>query len=166
MSPTTRRAVALAVAAVTTATSASAEIQPGAAPRRGEEIRPSRSLLRMGAAALAVSYLPSFVVASTSHRDGDQWLFVPIVGPWVDLGTREGCAISGGDCSNEPLFRVALIAAGIVQVAGATALIASFILPEYRVERERVGRARSAQLTVAPLRLTKDSFGLGLTGRF
>ena len=53
---------------------------------RTEFVRPNGVLLATGGLTLLGSYIPSIVVAASSDHDGDNWLYVPVIGPWVDLG--------------------------------------------------------------------------------
>jgi hypothetical protein len=98
---------------------------------RTEFVRPNGVLLATGGVTILGSYIPSIVVAASSDHDGDNWLYVPLIGPWVDLGTR-GCGDEGntGTCGVTAFDRVALIANGVAQAAGLAQLVWAFALPQ------------------------------------
>ena len=93
-----------------------------------QQTLPNTQLLAGGVLTLGVGYGTSLVVAATSERPSDGFLYVPVVGPWMDLGTR--------DCRNIPCDvseagnRVLLVANGILQAGGVLQILGSFLLPE------------------------------------
>src|SRR5262249_24767721 len=108
--------------------------RPGGSPPAGErgtfepQPQPNRLLLFSGAGVFAASYVPSFVVVAASDRDGDGWLYVPVLGPWGDLAARDGCGPNS--CGREALNKILLIASGAAQVVGVGGVVASFFVPE------------------------------------
>lgn len=153
--------VALCLTLVTTPAAA----QLTARGTETQAVRPNRNLLRSGVAILVASYLPVVGVAATSDRGGDEWLYVPVVGPWADLWSREGCASGGGNCDNERLYEYLLVGVGVAQVVGLVGIISSFIVPEYRLGGS-VAQGVRPEVQVAPIQLTKNGYGVGVTGRF
>jgi hypothetical protein len=154
---------ALSLAVTLAAIPAAAQLPAGGAESRA--VRPNRTLLVAGVVVMAASYLPAVVVAATSGREGDHWLYAPVVGPWLDLSARHGCVSSGGNCDNELLYKDLLVTAGITQLAGAIGIISSLIIPEYRLDRA-VGQSVKPEVRVSPIRLAKDGYGVGVAGRF
>src|ERR1700690_573412 len=74
-----------------------AKAQDGAAPRpyvvkdQTESTVPNRPLLHSGIWILGLSYVPAVIVAAESDREGDKRLYIPLVGPWMDLASRSNC---------------------------------------------------------------------------
>jgi hypothetical protein len=89
----------------------------------------SHDLLRSGLFTLGASYVPALVVAIESDVDADQHLYVPIMGPWLDLSSRESCE---AECSAETVNEALLAADGVFQGLGALQILGSFIQPETR----------------------------------
>ena len=166
--------IVLAVAGVlAVATNASlAEAEPSqrvAATTRTDRIEttgPNRKLLSSGAWTLGLSYTPALVVAIKSERRGDDYLYYPVVGPWLDLAHRK-CATCGDDSLNQAL----LVTDGVFQGIGALSIVGAFLLPE-RHTTTTVSRARAAEkaragldLKLKPVRLS-GGYGLQATARF
>jgi hypothetical protein len=138
---------------------------------------PNPALLRTGVAVLAVSYLPAAGVAFFSDHKGDANLFIPVAGPWIDLGTR-GCSGStiwtasgpvetstGYTCGTTGWEQAALITDGIVQGLGALAILGSLMIPE----RQWAAWARpspSPHFTLGPTSFGGRAMGAFAAGRF
>jgi hypothetical protein len=127
--------------------------------QRTEFVRPNPVFLTTGALTLLGGYVPGFIVAAGSDHDGDDWLFAPVIGPWMDLATR-GC---GDDevtaaCGTTSFDRAALIGSGVIQAIGAAQLVAAFTLPQKRLSTPQ---ASSNKPTV---RIAPTSFGRGGQG--
>ena len=75
--------------------------------------RPSRALLMTGLVLFGAPYVASIGIAATSSHTGDGNLYVPVIGPWLDLGARPGCP-SSGDCGAETGNKVLLVGDGIL----------------------------------------------------
>ncbi len=125
-------------------------------------IVPRYDLLTSGAAFLAVSYLPSVVVGAESHREGDTNLFIPVFGPWFDLIARPPCSVTV-PCSGEGLAKVALVADGVLQTAGALQVALALLVPHRHV----VLHAKTDRFAVdfTPSRLG-TGYGLAALGTF
>ncbi len=78
-----------------------------------------------GVIILSLAYLPSAYAGGASSRSGDRALFVPVVGPWIDLAGRERCTTPVTDalpldpCVGETAARVGLVTSGVAQALGA-----------------------------------------------
>jgi hypothetical protein len=131
---------------------------------RTVEHRPNRTLLSTGVGIFAISYGASLVVAAVSERDADKNLFIPVVGPWIDLGDR-GCDSS--PCgSREDIDKAMIITSGIVQGAGVLMALGSLVIPESTSITERRTTARSKpEIRVTPVSFAAGA-GLGAIGRF
>jgi hypothetical protein len=166
-------AVAGILAVATNTSLAGAEpSQRVAAPTRTDRVEttgPNRKLLSSGAWTLGLSYTPALVVAIKSERRGDDYLYYPVVGPWLDLAHRK-CATCGDDSLNQAL----LVTDGVFQGIGALSIIGAFVLPERHTTTTRttLSRARSGEkaragldLKLKPVRLS-GGYGLQATAKF
>jgi hypothetical protein len=155
--------------------SAAAQEVRTAGPLRTERVvtvGPNRQLLRSGAWTLGVSYAPALVVAIKSERRGDDYLYYPVVGPWLDLAHRGECAT----CKHESVNQGLLVADGLFQGLGALQLVGSFLLPEQHTV-ETAAQARlgaptdkrdakgGIRLRLRPVRLS-GGYGLQATAKF
>ena len=80
------------------------------------EKRPHSTLLSTGVGLFVIGYGSSVVAGAISNRDEDKNLFIPVVGPWMDLANRD-CG-SRGCGGNEDLAKAMIVTSGIVQGAG------------------------------------------------
>jgi len=122
-----------------------------------EEKTPNFGLITSGALMLGIPYAVSVMVAGTSDRSADSRLYIPVVGPWVDLGERGGEVgpRRGGDTTN----KVLLVADGIFQGLGMLQIIGGFVFPTTKVV------TRTATVQVAPA-VGSSLVGVGAVGRF
>jgi hypothetical protein len=166
----TMMAAASSLLVATTAVTARAE-EPAAASAPGREItttqtRPSRTMLRSGVFLLGVPYVSSIVVAATSDHKGDQHLYVPVAGPWMDLSDRS-CQ-PAQVCKNEGLYKGLLIANGVFQGVGALEIVGAFLFPETVTSKTNVGGwgyQRGAPFRIAPASVGAG-YGLVALGKF
>jgi hypothetical protein len=89
----------------------------------------NRRLLTTGLVLFGGSYIPAIAVGAESARPSDNPnLFIPVAGPWIDLGERDcsGSHPCSGDAGNKAL----LIIDGIGQGLGALAILSSFVVHE------------------------------------
>ena len=158
-----------------TAPAPSAVTFPGSAPVVEETtyVPPNRAILAGGLIAFAGSYAPSVVVAAANGNSFDNRLYIPIAGPWIDLGQRPGCAGSQFNCSRESGFAGLLIVDGVVQALGALATGLAFVVPERRTRvlsasADRARRSAPPKLAVhvVPARLGRDGYGVAAFGGF
>jgi len=129
------------------------------------EHRPNKTLLSTGVGIFVISYGASVVAGAVSSRDEDKNLFIPVAGPWMDLGDRN----CGGDCGkNEGVAKAMIVTSGIVQGAGVLLALGSLIIPETTSVEERRDHAKAA--TKPSVHVTPVSYGagagLGAIGRF
>jgi hypothetical protein len=123
---------------------------------------PNRPLLWSGVVTAGIPYIASVAVAAESSRTGDQSLYIPFVGPWVDLAQRGGCPVSLPTCNAETFNKVLLVGDGILQGIGAITILSSFFVPERVFFRRRYA---NVNFEVAPLTLRSGS-GLAVLGTF
>jgi hypothetical protein len=124
---------------------------------------PNKALLQSGIVAVGVPYAASAVVALTSDHAGDKNLYLPVVGPWFDLGNRGSC---GGamepSCDRETAYKALLVVDGVIQGIGALEILGAFIYPESHTTTV----SNAPTWTVAPARLTAGGYGLSAFGHF
>ena len=134
---------------------------------RVDSAGPNRALLRSGALTLGISYVPALVVAIESDRKGDDYLYYPVAGPWLDLANREHCAT----CEHETLNEVLLVTDGVFQGVGALQIVGAFLFPErrrvYSTKRHTgsVATDSAPRWQLKPVRFS-GGYGLQATARF
>lgn len=122
---------------------------------------PNVGLVASGAVLFLGGYIPSIVVAASSSNSSDNMLWIPVVGPWLDLGDRGGCPV-GRSCDTETTNKMLLIGDGILQGVGVLALAAGFIFPQKTTTYVAKPRVR-----LTPMQLGRGpSMGAGVVGTF
>jgi len=133
-----------------------------------------RGLVIAGSVVGGVAYGFSIVGATGddfNHKSGS--LLVPVVGPWLMLalgGAKDECqsgmynssgvfSTTSYRCDNSGL-RSVLVLDGLTQVAGAAMLIVGVAYPRTRLVR------RNISLSVLPIPLGRDGYGVGAVGQF
>jgi hypothetical protein len=147
----------------TTTTSAAYDDSAGRDQPSKGEFAPHRPLLITGSALLLGGYAASTVVATVSDLPADDRLYIPIVGPFLDVANRP-CDIGSSSCSNEEdLNKASIIGLGLAQGAGLGLTIASFFVKERPAEtRIKVPQAADKlSISVVPY-----GAGVGAVGRF
>ncbi len=124
---------------------------------------PSAGLITTGLVVFGVTYGASVIAASSSDLAADRRLYVPVLGPWLNLGDRPACGIENQSCDRETTKKVLLVADGIFQAAGVVAVL-SGILTSHR-DRATTTRTTSS-LHVVPTSLAQGSPGVVAFGRF
>lgn len=131
------------------------------AESRTEYAGPNRALIASGLLTFGITYGASAIVASTSNLDADKRLYIPVVGPWLDLSQRPDCGPAlDRSCDGETTNKVLLVADGIFQSLGVLQVIGGFLMPETRT----VSTTTTAKVKVIPTagRMT----GLAVVGQF
>ena len=151
-------------ASTTTTTSAPYTEPASDTSEKTIEHHPNRTLLSTGVGVFVVSYGASAVAAAVSDRDADKNLFIPVVGPWIDLGDRNCGANPCGN--NEDINKAMIITSGIVQGAGVLMALGSLIIPESTsVTEKRTTAKTKPEVHVTPVSFAAGA-GLGAVGRF
>lgn len=163
--PATALALTLGAAVVGWGPRASAQtvVNPQAQPA-SFETRPNRSMLMIGLFTFGQPYIASMGIAATSTTPADANLWIPLLGPWLDLGARPGCP-SATACGTQNGYKVLLAADGILQSFGAFELVGAFLWPEV-VGVARVTTASGASVSLTPSRVGSDGYGLAAAGHF
>lgn len=152
---------------VTQAQPASPELAPpevATVPSRvvATEWRPNRSMLTIGFFTFGQAYIASIGIAATSSTPGDSNLWIPVLGPWLDLGARPGCPSSSTQCGTQNGYKVLLAVDGILQTFGAFQLAGAFLWPEVVTVTRVVATASGASVSLAP----GPGYGLAAVGHF
>jgi hypothetical protein len=128
--------------------------------------RPNRYLLMTGLILAGAPYIASMAVAGTSSHQGDGDLWIPAMGPWLDLAQRGGCPQNGASCGPEVGNEVLLVGDGILQSVGVLEIAGSFIFPE----REHITTIQTSKagdfVTFGPSRMGVGGYGLSAAGTF
>lgn len=120
-------------------------------PALADEVRttcPNRHLLHKGVWVLSLAYVPALIVAIESHLDADEYLYVPVVGPWLDLAHRD-CP----HCAHEGRNVGGLVTDGVFQGLGALSIVTSLLFRETRessATTEPTGRRITLSLAPTP----------------
>jgi len=130
---------------------------------------PNAALFRSGLSALVISYLPAMIVAAESDHHGDKYLFVPVVGPWLDYAHRPDCAVTCGN-RHETLYKALIITDGIFQGIAALQILGSlFLFPPSHMpgNADAALPPARASFSVRPVALVdRNTWGLGAAGTF
>ena len=163
-------APAPAPAPMETAPATASAIEPSASPGSLDlpaPDRPSspinRPLMVTGVIVLGGTYAASAIDAALSPRDADKnYLYYPVVGPWMDYANRGGCP-AAGSCASETGNKVLLILDGVGQGLGAIGMITSLFIPEKATRNWYLIGDRG--IHAAPS-VVGTGYGLGAAGSF
>jgi hypothetical protein len=123
----------------------------------------NRPLMVTSVLLLGGTYGASAIDAALSSRDADKnYLYYPIVGPWMDYGNRGGCPVVGS-CAGETGNKALLILDGVGQGLGAIGIVTSLFLPEKATRNWYL--IGGSGLHAAPSRVG-TGYGLGAAGVF
>jgi hypothetical protein len=134
---------------------------PDVPPPQGYELRtsPNSRLIGFGVAMLSIGYVTSSVaglVATQEDRTASagNWnpLFIPVVGPFVAIGSLDANAAGTG----------VLLADGLLQTAGLVAIITGALDARFKIVRTEVGSSDATSVEVMPL---VGSQGTGMAAR-
>jgi hypothetical protein len=124
---------------------------------------PNRVLIGVGLGVFAAAYLPAVIVAGTSGLDADRHLFIPVVGPWVDLGNRPACGVASVACDKETTNKVLIAVSGVFQGLGVFTTIAGFLMPERQVVTT-TAKAEKPTIHVSPTEMGAGGAGVTAFG--
>jgi hypothetical protein len=93
-------------------------------------LAPNGYMIGTGIFVFAGAYIPAVAVAASSSVQADHHLYIPIVGPWIDIANRPSCGPSSISCDNETTNKVLLGISGVFQGIGALTTIGGFFVPE------------------------------------
>ncbi len=116
-----------------------------------------------GVVLFGASYGAAAIAASQSERDADRRLYVPLVGPWLDLADRGDCPIENQSCDDETTNKVLIIGDGVLQAAGALLILDAALFPR---TVHRTSTTATALRHVKPIRVGDGGRGVALRGTF
>jgi hypothetical protein len=119
---------------------------------------PNVTVLGIGFLTLTLAYVPAGVIATASGHSGDGNLGYPLLGPWLDIGSRPACGAGAVPCGVEAGNLTLLVVDGVAQAWGLFAMATSFLVPDHA--------SKSAWLRVAPTRLGSAGYGVAALGTF
>jgi hypothetical protein len=122
----------------------------------------SSSLVTTGVVTLGLSYGAAALVAATSTHQGDNRLYVPVLGPWLDLADRGSCPVESSSCDHETTNKILLVSDGVIQAVGALTILSGLMSPSRPLAQ--VGGLKIA--TVAPVSYGAGRPGLAAVGTF
>ena len=136
--------------------------------------RPNTGLTTAGAIGFAASYGAGVIVGATQgFKNGAGWILVPLIGPWVAIGTRKyQCGSSKNldeakKCVNSAVGEVQMITFlavdGIAQLATSFITIAGLVSSKKALLRTDL---LPAQVSVVPPGPGHDGWGISARGQF
>ncbi len=143
---------------------------PPPLPTEGAHNDTKDTLLGTGLFLLAVSYLPAVSVAASSTMMVDQHLYVPVVGPWIDLSQRPACA-PPLNCATEQTNRALLETSGILQGVGAFLTLVGLLTSDdddvnHPAPAKSTNDAKATRIQVMPTQFGATGYGLAAFGKF
>jgi hypothetical protein len=133
----------------------------GAAVRAEGLPTDSSGLVTTGLVTLGAGYGAAVLVAATSHHSGDNRLYVPLLGPWLDLNDRGGCAVALQSCDHETTNKILIVSDGLIQAVGAVTILYGLMSPSPRVASRGI-----SVVQVVPLTFGHGRPGLAAYGTF
>ncbi|MDB4994335.1 MAG: hypothetical protein JWM74_1767, partial [Myxococcaceae bacterium] len=130
-----------------------------------EETHPNGSVIAAGLVIFGIPYAASLASYGASKHPGDDSLWVPVAGPWLDLADRGGLPTARATRDDEITNRALLVTDGAFQALGALAVVGGFIFPELR-SKQLADETAKPHLRMTPMKLGKLSYGLGAVGTF
>jgi hypothetical protein len=128
--------------------------------------RPNTDAIVSGIFTIGMPYIASVAVASQSDHPGDNQLYYPVAGPWLDLARRGDCGGPGQTtCDNETFYKAALIGDGVIQGIGALEILGGLLFPERRTIHV-ADDATKPRVSVSPTSFGGRGVGMGAAGRF
>jgi hypothetical protein len=125
---------------------------------------PNRALLHSGLFTLAIPYVASVIVATGSDHPGDNNLYIPVAGPWMDLSSRGPCGgAAERSCDGETANKALLVVDGVFQGLGALDIVGAFVFPETRTVSNANDKPR---VIVAPAYWGRDRYGVSALATF
>lgn len=126
---------------------------------------PNVALMTSGLVTFGLTYVPSVIVAAESSRPADHHLYVPVVGPWLDLGDRPACGPGSIACDRETTNKVLLIGDGVLQGLGVVATVAGLLVPQPATVVTTAENDKPS-VHVTPAEFGSGGYGVAAFGKF
>jgi hypothetical protein len=131
---------------------------------------PNNPLFIGGAITFGVSYVPAVIVAAALNTHYDNYLYIPVVGPWIDIANRPQCGngLLQPSCSSQTGRKIIIAGVGILQAVGATAMVLGLVLPGRHTElvTAKSDRSKKLHVDVLPSSVGRDGYGVIAVGDF
>ncbi len=133
---------------------------------RYESGGPDMRMIGGGIVTFGISYGVAVGVAAGSTHQGDNHLYVPIVGPWLDFGDRGTCPQTGS-CDGETTDRVLIVVDEVFQAVGVLSVLSGFLFPNTREVTTTTSNASTQPtLHITPVNYGSGGAGLAAIGTF
>jgi hypothetical protein len=119
---------------------------------------PNKAILITGASLLASTYVTTAAFAGANGPVADRDLFIPIIGPWINLKDRTPATRANNE---RDAFLIA--GSGVLQGMGALMMVTSIFIPE-KVPAARI-QAGNVNMVVTP-QASAGGGGFGAIGTF
>jgi hypothetical protein len=133
--------------------------------RPGPVASPGR-LLASGLLTFGLAYVPAVTSANASSLSVDRQLYVPVVGPWIDLGTRPNCGRGSLPCNSETLNQGLLIADGFFQGLAVVQLLAGLGALAHDSATTSSKADERPSVHVSPTQVGTNGYGVAAIGKF
>jgi hypothetical protein len=140
---------------------------PDTVQTRTESTGPDGRTIGGGIVTFGISYGIAIGVAAGSGHEGDRHLFVPLIGPWLDLGDRGACPLSRS-CAAETGNRALIVVDGVFQAIGVLTVVSGFVFPKTRdvTTTTTTTAATKPTFDITPVRYAHGGLGLAAVGTF
>jgi hypothetical protein len=119
---------------------------------------PNTAVLITGGSLLVGTYATTAAFAATNGPSSDKDLYIPVVGPWINLVNRPDT-----NASTETRDVILIAGSGVLQGIGAAMAISSFFIPE-KIPAARI-TAGSVKMNITPT-AGPGAGGIGAIGTF
>ena len=131
---------------------------------------PNGRLLVGGTVVFLGSYAPAVIVAAAANTSFDNHLYIPLVGPWLDIANRPQCGngLLEPSCSSQGGRKALLAVDGVLQAAGAVSIVLGLVLTGRHTEivTAKADHARKPHVNVLPSQVGRDGYGVAAIGEF
>jgi hypothetical protein len=142
-------------------------VAPPVAERTTRTTWPNAPLIGAGLLTFGLAYVPTIIVASQSSQSADNHLYVPVVGPWLDIANRPTCGTpTGPGCNSESAAKVGIAISGAFQGLGALATVVGLLTPMHHDEVvvTTAAKAEKPRVSVTPTSMGAGGYGLTAVG--
>jgi hypothetical protein len=127
---------------------------------------PNRYMIGTGLITFGVAYLPAVIVAADSSNNVDHHLYVPVVGPWLDLANRPACGPGSISCDNETTNKILIALSGVFQGLGVITTVMGFLVPEHNQTTVTTTGSDKPTVHFTPTQMGAGGYGAAAFGTF
>ncbi len=131
---------------------------------------PNRPLLIGGTILFLGSYAPAVIVAAAANTSFDNHLYIPLIGPWLDIANRPTCGsgLLEPSCSSQGGRKALLAVDGVLQAAGAVSIVLGLVLTGRQTEivTAKAEPAKKPHVNILPSQMGRDGYGVAAFGDF